>query len=440
MDVHPPLFYFLLKIWSGIFGSADFAMRFMSVLFGAIAIIFAYQFIKRHFGVKAAAVSALAMALSPMLIRYGQEMRMYTLVAAIVFAATYFLSVAVDTRKKRYWIIYGVLLSLGMWVHYFVALAWLAHFIWLVTIYKKKIFNKDTLTAYILAVILYLPWIYHFVEQALGIQGGFWIGPSSANTLTDFVGGTWLFMAGSDIRDLLVILLYAVSGLTIFLTVRVYKSLTKSRKSALCLLLSVALIPPVALLILSTPPLKPLFVDRYLVYSSAGIALLAGFVIIRQKSHRIVAGIAAALYLTASIVGIVNVNNFQNTNAKGLYYDVSALSDENIPIISNSEFLYYDIAFYGTPEHPTYFIDEITGYIWGSQEPLRRMDYGRIVDLDVFLLDYDTFWYVGGKPEEGDLEFPREGYIITQVYETEVKAGEGMYQAVRLEKSSYEKL
>ena len=47
LDVHPPFFYFLLKIWSSIFGYTDFSMRFMSVFFGAVAIIFAFHLLKR---------------------------------------------------------------------------------------------------------------------------------------------------------------------------------------------------------------------------------------------------------------------------------------------------------------------------------------------------------------------------------------------------------
>lgn len=439
IDVHPPLFYFLLKIWAGIFGSIDFAMRFMSVMFGAIAIVFAFQLLKRFFSLKIAILGSLAMAISPMLIRYGQEMRMYTLVVAIVFAATYFLSLAVDTGKKKYWIIYGILVSLGMWSHYFSAIAWLAHVVWLITIYKKKIFNKNVIMAYVLAIILYLPWMYYFIKQSLGIQNGFWIGPNTGNTLTDFLGESLMFTSGNNIGNwLIIVFLFLISAGVLFVP-RIYKSLKSPQRKYFRLVLFLAVLPPLILILLSTYPLKPLFVSRYIVYASAGIAILFGFIIAKPiiaKRAWLAAGAVAIVYLIASTAGLISVNNFKNSNAKGLYYDVSALStEEGMPIVSNSEMLYYDISFYGNPEHPTYFIDEITNYQWGSQEPLRRMDLGRIIDLDGFLAQHDAFWYVGSKPEDGDfLEFPREGYKVGQVYEMEIKPGEGLYQAVLLQK------
>ena len=47
VDVHPPLYYFLLKIWSLFFGSSDFALRSMSAFFGALTIILSYFLVKR---------------------------------------------------------------------------------------------------------------------------------------------------------------------------------------------------------------------------------------------------------------------------------------------------------------------------------------------------------------------------------------------------------
>ena len=129
-DVHPPLYYWLLKLWSMIFGHSELALRSMSMLFGCVAIIFGYLLTHRLFGRKAARVSLIFMVLSPMLIRYGQEARMYTLVATIALAATYVLTFAVNTKKKLPWVLYGILVSLGMWTHYLSAIVWIAHWIW----------------------------------------------------------------------------------------------------------------------------------------------------------------------------------------------------------------------------------------------------------------------------------------------------------------------
>ena len=192
-DVHPPLYYFLLKIWSSIFGYTDFAMRFMSVFFGAIAIIFAWVWLKRKYGVKPALLAILLMSLSPMFIRYGQEMRMYTLAAAIVFAATFVLQLAIDTKKRRFWLIYGALMSLGMWTHYFTALIWIAQLSYLAYLYKKQIFQSNIILSYALAVLLYLPWLPCFLTQTTVVQRGFWIADPNLSTVASFFTETLFY-------------------------------------------------------------------------------------------------------------------------------------------------------------------------------------------------------------------------------------------------------
>ncbi|HUC96602.1 MAG TPA: glycosyltransferase family 39 protein, partial [Candidatus Saccharimonadales bacterium] len=104
-DVHPPVFYWLLKIWSMIFGNTELGLRSMSVFFGGIAITFGYLLTNRLFTKTAARISLIFMVLSPMFIRYSQEARMYMLVAAIALAATYVLTYAVQTKKKLPWVL-----------------------------------------------------------------------------------------------------------------------------------------------------------------------------------------------------------------------------------------------------------------------------------------------------------------------------------------------
>ena len=245
-DVHPPLFYFLLKIWSNIFGNTDFAMRFMSVFFGAISIILAFHLLKRWFGVKTAGVATALLSLSPFLIRYGQEMRMYTLIFAIVLGATYALDLALETRKKRYYIIYAILVALGMWTHYFTALAWLAHVVYLTAVKKINIFKRPWLFTYLGAVLLFLPWIPAFLTQTATVQQGFWIPGVTFSTLPDYISEAAYFKEFSNGVDawwaLLLIVWCIIFGLVLYRT--------KKKPS---LLLSLVFVPPVLLFLLSMP-------------------------------------------------------------------------------------------------------------------------------------------------------------------------------------------
>ena len=99
-DVHPPFYYWLLQLWSFVFGDTEIGLRSMSVFFGVVAATFAYLWVKRHFGRRAALIALALLVLSPLFIRYSQEARMYTLAAAIIFAATYVMSRALASGKR----------------------------------------------------------------------------------------------------------------------------------------------------------------------------------------------------------------------------------------------------------------------------------------------------------------------------------------------------
>ncbi|MCL1839807.1 glycosyltransferase family 39 protein [Candidatus Saccharibacteria bacterium] len=436
-DVHPPLYYFLLKLWSGIFGSTDFGMRFMSVFFGAIAIVFAWQWLKRKFGVKPALLATFLMTVSPMLIRYGQEMRMYTMAAAIIFGSTYVLQLAVDTKKRKYWIIYGVLMALGMWTHYFTALIFLAHLAYLIYVYRKKIFQKNIIMSYVLAVVLYIPWLPAFLAQSNEVQKGFWIAAPNMTTVTDYATMSFLYRNSTDTTGWLLVFMLVLLGCLIFLV-------RKLDRKAMVLKL-MAFVPPVLLLLVSMPPFTPMFVDRYTIYSMICLALIVGIGIMTIKFRRkIVPVLLAVVFIGASVVGVVNVYSVGNFNfvtnsrsdAKSLFEYVVLNSEVGQPIISNSEWLYYDLAFYGTEEHPVYFVDELVTYEWGSHRPLQWYSLGKITDLDAFLEEHEIVWFVGSLPKKGDLEFPREGFRTLQNMILDVNINQAPYQALQLSRTA----
>ena len=433
-DVHPPLYYFLLKVWSMVFGYSDFALRAMSAMFGALAILFAFLWLKYKYGKTAAILGSLFLALSPNFIRYGEEMRMYTLVAAIVFAATYFLQLAIDNKSRKWWIIYAALVALGMYTHYFTAFAWMAHVIYLIVIYKKEFFTKKIFAWYLLSVVFYLPWLPGFLKQSSTVQGGFWIGAASVSKVANFFTETALYERASGTSNWLLVLFIAVSILFIYLTVRYYKQL----KMLLCM----TLVPIIGLILISMPPLKSMFVPRYLLYSMGAIAMMTGVELVllareltakfpkRKKAKHTdyrpaaIFTVCLVVFLGSSIWGISQVYAKTNYNfetgshpiAKEVFNDAVTLSgDENLPIIAATEWIYYDMSFYGSDEHPVYFIDEMTTNKFGSLLPLNDNDLGKIKDLDQFLEEHPRVIYLDQPSNGEELEFPRENFKQTDL-------------------------
>lgn len=403
-DVHPPFFYFLLKIWSSIFGYTDFSMRFMSIFFGALALIFLFHLLKRWFGFKTASIATLLTALSPMLIRYGQEMRMYTLVFFIVVLATYVLDLALDTKKTRYYVLYGILLSLGMWTHYFTAIAWIAHIIYYKVTRRSKIFDKKMLLSYGLAVLLFIPWVPSLFKQILEVEKGFWIPSVSLLTPVDYLSNSLLYSEAEYATGWLVLLAVIAIATTVFFLKRLYQSYAKTEKSKFLFLCALTILPPIILIILSLPPLTSMFVDRYILYSSAMLWTLMGlalsFAFSKQKKEKTNRKVFLTVLLLVSVIGcaitgIINVENRTPEGyAKNTVIAVQAVSDPGVPILVNNEWNYYDAVFYSTDAHPIYGVNDWINYQYGSIFPIKHIGYNLIENINDFTSKNQHIWYI----------------------------------------------
>jgi len=84
-DGHPPLYYFLLHIWTMAFGSGDLAVRSLSGVLSLVAVVPAWFVGRRVGGRRLALAIVVVLLLNPFVFHYGSETRMYALVMALVW-------------------------------------------------------------------------------------------------------------------------------------------------------------------------------------------------------------------------------------------------------------------------------------------------------------------------------------------------------------------
>ncbi|NTW61404.1 hypothetical protein HGB24_01790 [Candidatus Saccharibacteria bacterium] len=429
-DVHPPLYYWLLKVWSMAFGSSELSLRSMSLLFGLLAVFFAYMLIKRLFGLKSARFSLVFIIISPMLIRYSQEARMYMLVAAIAMAATYVLSIAMESKRRWPWIVYGLLVSLGMWTHYYSALVWLAHWIWRADVIRrstkkrqfvKAFFSRDWIQAHLIAVGIYLPWLPFLVSQAFVVQAyGFWIPPVSLVTPFNYINKVFYYQ---DMKDptgwLLLAILLLMSAVIYMMARRVYENMDSKLRQNYRLIMALSFAPILILMLVSLPPLRSTFVDRYLITSVFGISLFIGVTI----AHRIknlgskLTILASMAIIAMMIFGISNVYEYGNYDkdskqTRQIVEQVWHHAKPGQPIIAATPWLFYEVVFYSTDSHPVYYIAP-DNYPYGSLMMLKENDMFKIKDVKKFEQDHPTFWYIGWS-QDGKLDSPQSNWRILE--------------------------
>jgi len=82
-DIHPPGYYALLHGWVRQAGGSEFSLGFFSLFWGLLLVALAHRLGVRLFSSPAGTLAALLVALSPYNLWYSQEVRMYTLGAAL---------------------------------------------------------------------------------------------------------------------------------------------------------------------------------------------------------------------------------------------------------------------------------------------------------------------------------------------------------------------
>ena len=117
-----PLYFLLLRGWVVLTGMSEYALRFFSLLFGVLAVPLIYVLGCRLLNRPAGLAAALLVATSPYLVWYGQEVKMYTLVTALVVLAVYSLRRAVTGGTARWWAAMVVATSLAFYLHILAAL------------------------------------------------------------------------------------------------------------------------------------------------------------------------------------------------------------------------------------------------------------------------------------------------------------------------------
>lgn len=103
----PPLYYFLLECWMGLFGGSETGMRSLSVTASLLAGIVAYLLGEELGGRRLALLGMLLFALCPTAIFYAQEARAYALTTAVAGVAllgiAHFLREPCELRGLRYY-------------------------------------------------------------------------------------------------------------------------------------------------------------------------------------------------------------------------------------------------------------------------------------------------------------------------------------------------
>jgi mannosyltransferase len=160
VDLHPPLYHWLLGVWTGAAGTSPFAARYLSAWFGVAAVPLTYV-LGRGLGSRLGGIVAAAMlAGSQFAVFYSQEARMYPLVAFLgllsVWACERSLRAAARTADLA---LLAAVNLVGLYTYYYLGLLIVAEaLVALVWLRRDARSLARWLAAQAACVCLFLPW------------------------------------------------------------------------------------------------------------------------------------------------------------------------------------------------------------------------------------------------------------------------------------------
>ncbi|BAM01082.1 MULTISPECIES: glycosyltransferase family 39 protein [Caldilinea] len=178
-DIHPPGYYLLLHIWHRLTTPTpahglEFLFAWPSLMAGVLVMALTYILVRRLFDTQTALIALWLAAFNPFQLWYSQEVRMYTVGAAMallcLWAALRFVE---DTHPTQGLVIYTATAAAGMYTLYYFAF-WLVGvnltILWLLWRQKSEQRWRRIgiwLSAQVGTFLLFLPWLPIFVRQAL---------------------------------------------------------------------------------------------------------------------------------------------------------------------------------------------------------------------------------------------------------------------------------
>jgi 4-amino-4-deoxy-L-arabinose transferase-like glycosyltransferase len=326
---HMPSFFLMLRPFAG-FGHPEFWLRLPSAVFGAIAVMLVFLIARQIAGRLAACLAALIMGLSPTALAFSQEARSYTMVMTLILVALYGLARlaqdlpaasrplrAPDARTGWVCFILGTTAALDVLAD---GLPWLitANVIAIVLTVMgtgRGGFMRNMLKADLIILALAAP-LYLLLEiyQAKAfVQTLAWIPPLDATRLWYSVGSVYLMHLADSVTFHVIdrpgaILVWVID---VALAVAIISAVMRlRRRPAMLVVLGISvLFLPLLLIIISL--WQPILLPRYILWSAAPFAVLAGIgtaTMMEGLSRRtqVLATVAIAALLVANMLPYYN--------------------------------------------------------------------------------------------------------------------------------------
>lgn len=271
-DVHPPLYYYIIKPITYIFGKNLIMLKAMSIL----PVILTFCMLKKHlskeFGEKAALLTILFLGAFPRIMIFAVQIRMYTWALLFVTGTAIYAYHCFKESKFKNWVFLVLFSVASAYTHYFafVAIISVNGFLFLTLLIRKRNQIKWFALSIVSMFILYIPWMPYFIKQVTRVRAGYWIPEITDEIILDCY--TWLFKL--DLCVFVKYVFFVFIGVSLILIVKnIIQKKGNPIISIICILIPIMTIETGILLSLQK---APIYRNQYIFPAIALIALFFG--------------------------------------------------------------------------------------------------------------------------------------------------------------------
>ena len=275
---YQPFYYWILKPWTSVAGTSEWAMRFPSVIGATLACALLVVLARKLFDRRIALVSGLFLATSPFFVKWSQQARVYPLLVVASLVATLLLLRALERGSRAAWAVYGIAYAGLLVTHAVVGLLLVPAHAVLIAQRRERFLPHGLLAGVVIAAVG-VPWVAQLAMRT-----------DSATSET-----AWIPFPSAEDATLALVSVSGVAGLGVLFAVAGLWTLRRAGNGSLAVWLATwAFAPFVLALVISIA--RPIFLDRYLVIATPAFAMLAGVAVM---------GLAGRLRATVVVVAAV---------------------------------------------------------------------------------------------------------------------------------------
>ncbi len=174
-DIHPPIYYIILKGWTNLLGDSVFSGRLLSVVFSVLTQPILYFIGKSLKNEKFGIILCLFHSISPFSIYFANEIRSYSLLS-LIFTISLFFSIKClkNPNDFKFYCYLGISGIFLIYTHYMGVIYLGSLYLGLIFInFRKNLKVKYILASVSISILFYIPWLPYAIEDLISGAPGY---------------------------------------------------------------------------------------------------------------------------------------------------------------------------------------------------------------------------------------------------------------------------